>query len=134
MLGIGDADYKNNSQKNTVTFNNGSIVYFIDLDYKPSDPLFTKLGGLEITGAFVDESNEVSMKALEILSTRIGRKKNKQYGILGKMLQAFNPDKGHVYTNFYEPFVKGTLPDHVKFVPALAIDNPYLDRNYIKNL
>ena len=56
-FGLSDKNYDYNQQNNTITFDNGSQIFLLDLGYKPSDPLFTRLGGLELTGAFVDESN-----------------------------------------------------------------------------
>lgn len=50
------------------------------------------------------------------------------------MLQTFNPDKGHVYENFYKPWKSGTLPEWRVFIPALATDNPHIDPNYIDQL
>ena len=115
-------------------FFNNSVVYFIELQYNPSDPEYTKLGSLELTAAFVDESAETPSKAIEILSTRIGRKLNDEYGLVPKMLQTFNPDKGHVYMKFYKPWKTDTLPQYRKFVTALATDNPHISKNYIDQL
>lgn len=76
----------------------------LDLAYKPSDPTYTRFGSMELTGGFVDESNEIDAQCLTILATRIGRQRNSEYGLKPKMLQTFNPDKGHVYANFYKPW------------------------------
>lgn len=100
-----------------------SKIYKKDLAYKPTDPEFKRLGGLELTGAFVDESNECHPSALEIFRSRCGRCLNKHYGLLGKVLQTFNPSKGFVYLNFYQAAKKGILPPWRKFVKALATDN-----------
>ncbi|KKL68647.1 hypothetical protein LCGC14_2122920, partial [marine sediment metagenome] len=59
-----------NSQTNIIQFHNGSKVFLMDMSYQPSDPLYTRFGGLELTGAFVDESNENQLQAIEILKTR----------------------------------------------------------------
>lgn len=123
-----------NSQTNVFTFKNGSLIFLMDMSHQPSDPLYTRFGGLELTGAFVDESNEDDYQAIEILRTRLGRRKNKEYGLIPKLLQTFNPDKGHVYRYFYKPFKESKLPEHVTFIPALATDNPYLDESYIEQL
>lgn len=132
---IPDGDWgKLNSQDNIINFANGSQIYLLDLAYKPSDPLYSRLWSMELTGGFVDESNEIDAQCLTILSTRIGRQKNREYWLKPKMLQTFNPDKGHVYENFYKPWKSGTLPEWRVFIPALATDNPHIDPNYIDQL
>jgi len=123
-----------NSQTNIITFKNGSMIFLVDMANKPSDPLFTRFGGLELTGGFVDESNENNLQAIEILKTRLGRRKNKEYSLVPKLLETFNPSKNHVYTRYYKPWKEGKLPKHRMFIPALATDNPYLDDSYIEQL
>ena len=60
-----------NSQTNIINFKNGSKIFLMDMAYQPSDPLYTRFGGLELTGAFVDESNENELQAIEILITSL---------------------------------------------------------------
>ena len=125
---------KLDGKHNIIRFPNGSEILLLDLAYKPSDPLYTRLWSLELTWGFVDESNEIDAQCLTILSTRIGRQRNSEYGLKPKMLQTFNPDKWHVYANFYKPWKSWTLPEWRKFIPALATDNPHIDQNYIDQL
>ena len=106
----------------------------MDMSHQPSDPLYTRFGGLELTGAFVDESNENEIQAIEILKTRMGRCMNKEYNLIPKLLETFNPSKNHVYHRYYKPHRDGVLKDHVAFITALATDNPYLDDSYIIQL
>jgi hypothetical protein len=54
-----------------IKFANGSQILLLDLAYLPSDPLYTRLGSLELTGAFVDEAAEVDERCITILSTRV---------------------------------------------------------------
>lgn len=123
-----------NSQTNIFNFHNGSKIFLMDTSYQPSDPLYTRFGGLELTGAFIDESNETNIMAIEILKTRIGRRKNQEYGLIPKLLETFNPDKAHIYHRYYRPYKDKKLPKGRIFIPALATDNPYLDPNYIEQL
>jgi len=123
-----------NSQTNIIQFHNGSRVFLMDMSYQPSDPLYTRFGGLELTGAFVDESNENQLQAIEILKTRMGRCKNKEYKLTPKILETFNPSKNHVYHRYYKLFKDKKLPKHRLFITALATDNPYLDSSYIEQL
>jgi phage terminase large subunit len=117
-------DYNYNQQNNTITFYNGSVIFLIDTMSLPSDPLFTRFGGLELTGAAIDESAETDYQAIEVLSTRLGRRLNDKYGLEAKMLETFNPAKNHVYTRYYEPFKSGKEKHGVVFIPALPSDNP----------
>lgn len=118
------SDYKYNQQNNTVTFKNGSVIFLIDTMTQPSDPLFTRFGGLELTGAAVDESAETDYKAIEVLSTRIGRRLNDKYNLPAKMLETFNPAKNHVFSRYYKPYSDNSEKEDVRFIPALPSDNP----------
>ena len=125
--------YKLNSQSNTITFINGSEILLKDLFYYPSDPNFDELGSLEITGAFIDEVNQVTEKAVNIVNSRI-RYKLDCYNLIPKTLGACNPSKGYVYSAFYKPYKNNTLPEYRKFIPALVTDNPDISKHYIDNL
>lgn len=133
-FGITESHYNYNQQNNIITFSNKSQIFLFDLGYKPSDPLYTRLGGLELTGGAIDESNEVPVEAINIVKTRIGRRNNEKYGITPKLLETFNPDKGHVYYRYYKPSKDGALPPHRKFVFALPGDNPYTSEAYMEQL
>jgi len=119
-----EADYKYNQQNNTITFSNDSVIFLIDTALLPSDPLFTRFGGLELTGAAIDESAETDFQAIEVLSTRLGRRLNNKYNLAAKMLETFNPAKNHVYTRYYEPYKSGIQKPGSIFIPALPSDNP----------
>lgn len=125
---------KLNWQDNTIRFKNGSEILLLDLAYQPSDPLYTRFWSLELTWWFIDESNEVDAQCITILNTRIWRQKNSQLWIKPKLLETFNPDKWHVYSRFYKPFVSWTLPEYRHFIPALVTDNPHIDQNYVDQL
>ena len=84
---------KLNSKDNCITFLNGSEILLLDCAYQPTDPLYTRFGSLELTGGFIDESNEVGEGCVAILNTRVGRQRNEEYGLKPKILESFNPDK-----------------------------------------
>jgi len=119
-----EVHYNYNQQLNKIVFDNGSVIYLIDTAYKPSDPLYERFGGLELTGCAIDESAETDRKAIDILFTRLGRCLNEQYGITKKMLECFNSAKTHVYDRYYKPFKDGKETESKKFVHALPTDNP----------
>ena len=105
-LGYSDKrDFKYDAQQSIITFSNGSQIYFLDTAYSPQDPEYTRFGSLEITWAWIDESNETPEKAKAILKTRVGRK-NTLNGIKVKpfWLETFNPNKGHVHRDYYKPW------------------------------
>lgn len=132
---VKDKDYTFHAQDSKLTFSNGSSILFADTSYSPQDPEYTRFGSYEITWAWIDESNETPLKAKQILKTRVGRK-NKLDGIEVKpfWLETFNPDKGHVYIDYYKPWKDNTMPEYRAFVRALPGDNPHLPQVYIDNL
>ena len=126
--------WKFDSRKNNMSFSNGSEIRFLELKYKPSDPLCEKLGGTEYTSGAIDEASEVHYAMVEALRTRTGRQHNDKYGLLPKQLLTSNPKKCYLYQKYYKPWVNGTLPLDSIFIPALVHDNLFIDSNYIYNL
>jgi phage terminase large subunit len=134
MLGLAPNEhYTLNNQTNIITFSNGSEIILKDLFAYPSDAEFHALGGLELTDAYVDESAQVSKRAIDILQSRI-RFKLTQYDLKPKMLLTCNPSKGWLYNEFYAPFKAQALPQHLAFIPSLPSDNPHLPESYIETL
>jgi len=122
-----------NAQTNTLKFNNGSEIILIDLYPYPQDPDYDRLGSLEITGAFIDELSEISYKGFEVLGARI-RYRLLEYGLIPKLFAASNPCHGWPKNYFYTPYEEQTLPEHIKFIPALPTDNPHLSKDYLEHL
>ena len=128
-------DYNYNKQDHIIRFKNGSEIILMDTRSRPSDPLQTKFGGLEITWAFIDESNETDLDVITTIYSRCGNRNNTKYGLLGKVAEGFNPDKGHVYRRYWKPFRDGTMPNNRHFIRALASDNPSPQANeYVQQL
>ena len=123
-----------NSQDWVINFSNWSKIYLLDLSHQPSDPLYLRFGSLELTLWFIDESNEVNYSWIDILKTRVWRQRNKEYWIIPRILETFNPDKWHVYRRYYKPFKNNEEKDDTKFITSLATDNKYLDESYIESL
>ena len=128
-----EVDFKYNASDSTITFYNKSVIYLKDLFLYPSDPLFTSLGGLEITDCFIDESSEVTEKAVNVLNSRI-RYKLDEFNLIPKTLLTCNPSKGWLYTQYYKPSLQNTLPGHRKFVKSLVSDNKAISKHYISQL
>lgn len=152
ILGITENDYKLNLLDSTLTYSNGSEILLLDLTAKPSDPEMESLGSLELTGAFVDEVGEVNKKPFTVLSSRVNRWKNKEYGITGKVVGSCNPSPGFVRQEFYDKYeqlgsgriqkwqsghvwVNGErLPAYAAYIRSTVLDNPFIDDNYIEGL
>ncbi|RYF12109.1 MAG: hypothetical protein EOO42_20510 [Flavobacteriales bacterium] len=122
-----------NQQSGIIKLFNGSEIILKDLFTYPSDPNFDGLGSLEITGAFIDECNQISEKAWLIVKSRI-RYKLDEYGLIPKILGSCNPSKNWVYSNFFKLDKDGLIEQYKAFVQALAVDNPYISEHYIDNL
>ena len=131
-LDIGN-EFNYNAQSNIIYFHNGSEIILKDLFLYPSDPNYDSLGSLEITGAFIDECNQVVYKAWQIVKSRI-RYKLTEFDLMPKMLGTLNPAKNWTYKEFYQPSKNGTLKPYRKFIQALPQDNPHLHPSYLKSL
>ena len=132
ILGLSN-QFVYNSQSNVIFWNNGSEIILKDLFFYPSDPNFDSLGSLEITGAFVDECNQVTFKAWQILKSRC-RYKLKEFNLIPKMLGSCNPAKNWTYKYFYKPFKTDELPEYRAFIQSLPKDNCHLPESYIESL
>jgi len=122
-----------NNQSGVIYWNNGSEIILKDLYQYPSDPNFDSLGSLEITGAFVDECNQISYKAWQIVTSRIRYKLN-DYNLTPKILGTCNPSKNWVYSKFYIPSTNGSISNNRKFIQSLPTDNPHLHPSYLESL
>ena len=125
--------YRYNQQDNTITFWNGSVIYLKDLFAYPSDPNFDSLGSTEFTGAGIDEANQVTAKAKEVVKSRL-RYKLDIFGLIPKLLLTCNPAKNWTYSDFYLPWRNGTLPPSRAFVQSLVTDNPHISPHYVESL
>jgi hypothetical protein len=124
-----DKHYNFNAGSNIIKFWNGSEILLKDLFLYPSDRNFDNLGSLEITAAFIDEANQITEKAKNIVASRM-RYKLDEYNIIPKMLMTCNPAKNWVYTQYYRPTKDGTQKPHRKFIQSLVDDNEYISKYY----
>jgi hypothetical protein len=122
-----------NQQANEIRFSNRSVIILKDLFHYPSDSNFDNLGSLEITGAFLDEVNQLVEKAKNVVKSRC-RYRLEDYLGMEKIAMSCNPAKGWVYENYFDKWRKGSLPEHIQFIQALGTDNPELSKRYLDNL
>ncbi len=132
--GIDDGYYKYNGQDNYFTLYNQSKVYLLEARALPGDPLFQRFGSMQMTRGWIEESGEFEELAKNGLAISVGRWKNEEYNLKGKLLQTCNPSKNYLYYNYYQPFKAGTLEEHKKFVQALPEDNKKLTPGYLDML
>lgn len=128
-------DWKLNGQYHYIELRNGSRIDLLDIAYKPSDPMYERLGSLEYTDAgWVEEAGEAPFMAIDILRTRGGRHLNTEFNNFAPdALYTYNPNKGWVY-RIYRQWKDGTLPKDVVFIQSLYGDNPFTRDIYGKQL
>ncbi len=113
---------------------NKSKVFLLDAKYLPSDPLYERFGSMQMTRGWIEEAGEFEEAAKNNLHASVGRWKNDEYGINGKILQTCNPSKNYLYRKYYIPFKKNVLSKDIRFVQALPTDNKMLNSGYVENL
>lgn len=128
--GIDRSYVQYNDMKGKITFPNGSEVLLMEVKKQPSDPFFEDLGSYEFTAGFLEECGEIDFAAFDTLKTRVGRHKNKEYGIPPKIFLTCNPKKNWLYTTFYKPWREGTLPKGYQFIQSLYSDNKHTATEY----
>ncbi len=122
------------AQKSTMHCDNGSICFFREGKYYPQDPEYDRFGSYDLTGAFIDEAQEVKVKLIDVLRGRFSLLEGEGWETTPKMFLSCNPSKGFIYTDFYKPWKNGTLEKEKAFIPSLATDNPHVSQAYINNL
>lgn len=122
-------DYTFNGSSNVITFYNGSEIILKDLFLYPSDRNFDSLGSLEITAAFIDEANQITEKAKNVVASRL-RYKLDENGLIPKMLMTCNPAKNWVYSEYYRPAQDKTIKPYRKFIQSLVVDNEHISKHY----
>jgi PBSX family phage terminase large subunit len=128
-----DIHYVYREQQGEINFFNGSQILLYDLAFQPSDPEYDNLGSLELTGAFIDEVNQIPSIAWNVVKSRL-RYKIEENGLIPTILGTCNPSKGWVYKEYYKPWKEGKLEPTKQFIQALVTDNPFIDKHYVNNL
>lgn len=131
-----DVHYKYNAQDMVLTFANGSIVFFAELKRIPSDPEFDRIGSYDLTGAWIDEAQEICKDAKDALQFRFTVLVGSGWSTKPKTLYTCNPAKTWIYSDFWKPIVKEKKVIEGRiFITSLYTDNPYIDHaTYRKNV
>ena len=133
-FGLDENYYKYNGTDNFFELHNGSKVYLLQAKYEPSDPSYYRFGSMQMTRGMIEEAGEFEAEAKNNLLASIGRWKNQQYSIKGKLIQSCNPSKNYLYKDYYKKAKTQTLEVHKKFIQALPSDNKMLDSGYLEML
>ena len=132
---IPQEDWSLNGQYHYILFKNGSRIDLLDLAFKPSDPMYQRLGSLEYTGGWIEEGGEIHFMAFDVLKTRVGRWMNREFDLFpAKILITCNPEQNWLYRIFYKPNKNKNLAPEYAFVRALYGDNSYTRDEYEKQL
>lgn len=152
LLGVKTGEFVYSDHKGTIQYVNGSMIQLVDLAYLPSDPNFDRFGSFNFTDVVIEEVGEVAKKAKDIFTSRKNRFLNDKYRIVGKSIATCNPSQNYIKTEYYKPYKNlgggefqkweygrveigdDLKPAYRAFIPSLAIDNPYIPRNYIEVL
>ena len=132
--GIDERYFKFDGNDNFFKMYNGSVVYLLQANYLPSDPMYYRFGSMQMTRGMIEEAGEFELDAKNNLAASIGRWNNDKYGLSPKLLQTCNPSKNYLYRDYYKPFKSGQLDNHKRFIQALPTDNKKLDSGYLENL
>lgn len=124
---------------NTAYFTNGSLIFFKSLAVRPRDPNFDRFGSYGITDLFVDEAQQVSEKAINVLRGRFSllrgpNQDGSQWQVVPKAMYSCNPSRGWIYNKFVKPAKDNELEPFRRFVRALPKDNPHVTQDYLDNL
>lgn len=135
LLGLKkDVHYSYNAQDMVLTFVNRSTVFFSELKRIPSDPEFDRIGSYDLTGAWLDESQEITKDAKDALQFRFTVLTGPGWETTPKTLYTCNPAKTWIYSDFWKPIVKeGLTIEGRHFITSLYVDNPYIDHARYKS-
>lgn len=127
-------DYKFNSVKNFVEFGNGTLINFVEIKRKPTDPLFEDLGSTEYTCGWFEEAGEIDKMGADVLSKRAGRHMNTKYGIKKMVFYTCNPKRNWLKTEFYDKWKRKELEKNKYYLPCLVVDNPFREDGSLEDL
>lgn len=133
-FGVGKQYYEFNAQDNYFKLYNGSKVFLLEAKYLPADPEYQRFGSMAMTRGACEESGELDEFAKNNLAASIGRWKNDEYNLTGKLLQTCNPSKNYLYKQYYKKFRDGELEGHKAFIQAFPEDNKMIDSGYLEHL
>lgn len=127
-----DVTYKVDNKNNIIKFSNGSRVYLVDLELKPADKEYVRLGSLNLTDLCVDEVTECNELGCNIISSRVRYLLEDTKAKIPKILLTGNPASNWVKSKFVSDKEGNPvkLKSHQYFLPASLNDNP--NKSFVK--
>lgn len=92
---------------------NGSIITFSEAN-QSIDKDLNKVKGIDATCNHIDEANELTNDMCEMIESRKGR--NNEHGQPSLNFITMNPNSGWAKKRFYDPYIKGELPENIKVI------------------
>jgi hypothetical protein len=86
-----------------------------------------------MTRGWIEEAGEWREDAKNNIAASIGRWKNKEYNLPGKLLMTCNPSKNFLY-DYYKKHKEGQLEPHECFIQAFPSDNKRTQPGYLEHL
>jgi hypothetical protein len=123
--------YRENRVDLVITTSNGTTFEFIEADVS-KDPELNKIKGLEVTGALLEEANEVAEEVFNLLITRINRWNVN--GCPSFILLTCNPSIGWVKKKFKDRYDEGTLKEPFFFQQNEFSEIPFESQRILENL
>lgn len=117
----------NNGSPLTFNYNNGSSIVFVP-ESLSIDPDLNSFLGLECSGLFLEQLEELSEKMWQMAMQRSGSlylpATPPAY-----IFTTFNPNQGWSKEHFYDRYTNGTLDVPYYYMPALPKDNPFVTQD-----
>lgn len=118
--------YKLNEGSLLIEFPNKSLITFAQAD-SSTDKDQNKIKGLDITANQLEESNELTEDAVDMIMSRKGRAN--QAGQPSINIHTMNPNNGWTKTRYYDKWKKGQLPSNVMVIEFTLEDSWQTDQD-----
>lgn len=118
-------NYKVNNLEGIVTFWNGSTISLKELEDRPQDADFQRLGSSEYTIGLVDEVSEICERAIEVLFSRLRWRTHETFKT-PRLLMTTNPCSNWIRSRFVQDDDGNPVQcaEGEAYVPFSVFDNP----------
>lgn len=130
--------YTVDRKNNIINFSNGSKIFLMDLELKPSDSEYVRLGSLNITDLAIDEATECPEHGVNIIMSRVRHLCEQTKAGIPKILLCSNPANNYIKWRYVSDKEgnKVELKPHQAYIQAYLKDNPndQFVKTYTKSL
>jgi len=123
---IEETHYRLNEGSLLIEFPNKSLITFAQAD-SSTDKDQNKIKGLDITANQLEESNELTEDAVDMIMSRKGRAN--QAGQPSINIHTMNPNNGWTKSRYYDKWKKGQLPSNVMVIEFTLEDSWQSDQD-----